>query len=90
MRKCPFCESEINSVDEPCIFCDGDGCSLCDSNNGMTTLVWCANDDCILGDVDDEDESIKPQLADLLSKITDENRYPSVDDSVRWRDVRRD
>ena len=54
-RKCPFCESEIKSVDEPCIFCEGEGCEFCEKNNGKTTIVWCVNDECILRDDTEED-----------------------------------
>jgi hypothetical protein len=49
-RKCPFCKSPIESEDEPCIFCDGEGCRLCADNNGKTTIVWCTSKDCILSD----------------------------------------
>lgn len=54
MRKCPFCSNEIISIDEPCIFCDGEGCRLCADNNGMTTIVQCVNDACVLGDDETE------------------------------------
>lgn len=55
MRKCPFCKGVIISEDEPCIFCDGEGCQLCADNHGMTTIVSCETVGCAL--YDDEEEA---------------------------------
>lgn len=74
MRKCPFCTGSIQSSEEPCIFCDGVGCSLCANSNGMTAIVWCDNGDCILGDVEDTEYV----LDELLSQITEDNRHEAV------------
>jgi len=54
MRKC-ICGSELKEKKEPCFFEDDcKGCALC--KDGQITIVWCASDDCILRDVDLDDE----------------------------------
>ena len=69
MRKCPFCKSPIESEDEPCIFCDGEGCKLCAGNNGKTTIVWCTSKDCILSDDEEDDEMKIGQMLTCCSKL---------------------